>query len=78
MKEIIEKPDGGELREEFRQAKLWRDTQRELRNIGRIFSLEEIQEVVEVYQKLADKQIPDEDEREIVIDGDMVRSKFTK
>ena len=52
--------------------------QRELRNIGRIFSLEEIQEVVEVYQKLAEKQIPDEDEREIVIDGDMVRSKFTK
>ena len=26
MKEIIEKPDGSELREEFRQAKLWRDT----------------------------------------------------
>jgi len=79
MSEVI-KQSRAELQEEFQRAKIWRDTQRELKNIGRILSLDEIKEVVDIYQRLTSgESLPwkNEEPQEILVDRDMVRSKIS-
>lgn len=75
MLEKLEKQSRAELQKEFKCAKIIRDIKRGLEKAGITLSLDTIMAVVDEYQKVVSGQeSPEEEMREIVINGDMVRS----
>lgn len=78
MPENLEKQNRTELQEEFKRAKIIRDIERGLEKLGITLPLETIKAVVDEYQKVtSEEEPPGKEMREMVVDGDMVRSKIS-